>query len=184
MKIINLLPKPRQKELYYYFTLRTLWLVASWSLASFAAVFLAQLGVKFYLQIKSRQLNNEVAALQQQIGQQQNTDVKQQVKTENNLIADYTNLTASSPKWSQVIKAFAPLPPAGLKISSFVVNPADDSVTIAGLSPTRDLVIQLYNNILRDQRDFYGIDYPLENIAQPTEVNFHFTFYIQSKLLH
>src|ERR1700722_2876570 len=101
MKVINLLPKTRQKELYYYFTLRTLWLIASWSLASFAVVFLAQLGVKFYLQIKSRQLSREVVALQQQIGQQQNTDVKQQVKTENGLIADYTSL-AAGPKWSQV----------------------------------------------------------------------------------
>jgi hypothetical protein len=56
-------------------------------------------------------------------------------------------------------------------------------VSITGFSPTRELVIQLYNNILQDNKDFYNVNYPFENLGKPTNVNFHFNFYLQSKLL-
>jgi Tfp pilus assembly protein PilN len=183
MKIINLLPKTRQQELRYEVILYSLWVVVSLSLASFVLVFLVQFATKFYLQYQDNVIKQQVVQLQSQVNKQQNTEIKAKIEAVNNLVSDYLNLANSSPHWSKVIKAFAPLPPPGIKISTFGIDPSQNTVNITGLSPTRDLVIALYNNILQDTNDFYGINYPLENVVNPVNVNFHFTFKIQSKLL-
>jgi len=183
MKIINLLPKTRQQELRYEIILHSLWLFVGVSLASFILVFLVQFATKFYLQYEAGAIKQQVAQLQIQVNKQQNTEIKTKIEAANNLILDYQNLADSSPQWSKVIKAFVPLPPPGLKISNLTIDPVQKTVRITGLSPTRDLVILLYNNILADTNDFYGIDYPLENVVNPVNVSFHFTFKIQGKLL-
>ena len=183
MKIINLLPKNRQQELRYEIILHGLWVTVSLSLVSFGLVFLVQSAAKFYLQSRDNAIKQQVVQLQSQVDKQQNTEIKAKIAAINNLVSDYQNLAAGSPHWSRVIKAFAPLPPPGLKISTFSIDATQNTVSITGLSPTRDLVISLYNNILADTNDFYGIDYPLENVVNPVNVSFHFTFKIQDKLL-
>lgn len=182
MKTINLLPKIRQQELRYEIILRSLWVFISLSLASFVLVFLVQFGTKFYLQIEAGVIKGRVAQLRTQVNKQQNADIKARIQTLNNLASDYKNLADNSPKWSKVIKAFAPLPPAGIRVSSFTIDTQKKTVNITGLAPTRELVILLYNNILKDTANFSNIDYPLENVAQPTNINFHFTFKINDKL--
>ncbi|MDR3642663.1 MAG: hypothetical protein P4L74_03495 [Candidatus Doudnabacteria bacterium] len=181
-KVINLLPKPKQRELHYDSILHSLWKLVIWSCFSFALVFFVQVATKFYLQLEGQVIHDQIQALQQQVGKQQNSDVKVQITTANNLIKDYHALSVASPQWSKIINAFAPLPPSGIKINSFGVNTDTKAITITGLSPTRDLVIKLYNIILADQKDFYGIDYPLENVVSPTDDTFHFTFYVQNSL--
>lgn len=183
MKTINLLPKPRQQELRYEVMFRSLRFVCVLTALSFALVFLVQFGDKAYLQYQAGSIKNQIASLQAEVDKQQNSDVKDKVTAINNLITDYVNLGDNSPKWSNVINAFAPLPPAGVRINSFSIDPSDDSINITGVSPTRDLVIGLYNNILADSADFYNIDYPLDNVIQSKNVDFHFNFYIQKQLL-
>ncbi len=183
MRIINLLPKPRQQELRYAALLHSLWQAVGWSFFGFILVFLAQFGAKFYLQLQNQLIASQITQLQQQVNKQENAQLKAQVKAANDIISDYSNLAAAAPNWSRVIKAFAPLPPPGVKINNFGINTSAKSINISGIAPTRELVILLYNNILADKADFYNIDYPLENIAQPVNNNFHFTFYIQDRLL-
>jgi len=183
MKTINLLPKNRQQELHYEVTLHALWVVVGLSLASFALVFLAQFATKFYLEIQAKNIKNQITLLQGQVDKQENAQVKAQVKAINDTVSDYKNLADASPKWSKVVKAFTNLPPDGVKINSFSVDIATKAVNITGIAPTRDLVIQLYNNILADPSEFYNIDYPLENIAKPANINFHFTFFVKDTLL-
>jgi len=183
MRIINLLPKFRQRELYYDSILHGLLTLVIFSFFSFALVFLAQFGTKFYLQIQAGEIKAEIKDLQTQVGKQENSDVKAQVKAANDLISDYQKLVNASPKWSKLVKLFVPLPPQGLKINSFSVNPSSRTIQITGISPTRELVIALYNNILQEKTDFYGIDYPLENIVQETNINFHFTFFYKSNII-
>jgi len=182
MKTINLLPKPRQTELRYEATLRSVLVIAALTLLSYAVVFLVQFGLKFYLQLQAGSVTAQITALQAEVKNQANADVKTKVKAANDLVTDYINLSNASPNWSRIIKAFAPLPPQGVKINSLNFIPSKKAVVINGTSPTRELVIQLYNNILQDTNDFYGIDYPLENVAQPTENVFHFTFFVKDKL--
>lgn len=183
MKTINLLPKSRQQELRYESLLHSLWVVFSLSLASFGLVFLAQFATKFYLQAEAKSLSAQISQTKDLVSKNQSSTIKQQIQNENNVISDYKNLADAAPKWSNALKAFASLPPAGVQINSLSMNSTDNSVNITGFSPTRDLVIQLYNNILQDNKDFYNIDYPLENLVNPVNVSFHFTFYMQPKLL-
>ncbi len=182
MKVINLLPKSRQQELRYEITLHSLWVLVGLSLTSFALVFLVQFATKFYLQIEAGVIKDEVAQLQAQVNKQQNNDIKAKIKVANDLVSDYKNLSDSSPKWSKVIKAFSVLPPAGVRIISFTIDTQKKTITITGFAPTRELVIQFYNNILQDTADFSDIDYPLENVAEATNNSFHFSFKINEGL--
>ncbi len=184
MKIINLLPKSRQQELTYDAMLRSLVVFISMSMFSFALVFLAQLATKFYLQMQAGVFAAEIEELQGQVNKRENADLKSKIKAVNDIATDFNNLAAASPKWSKVIAAFAPLPPAGTRISSMVIDSGRKSVSITGHAETREDVIALYNNILAAGEDFNGVDYPLENVAKPADINFHFTFSIQDKLLH
>src|SRR5437868_2973821 len=100
MRIINLLPKLRQKELYYDSILHGLWLLVIFSFISFAAVFLAQFAAKFYLQFQASEIKLQIKDLQSQVNKQENSDVKAKVKAANDLVADYQKLVDGSPKWS------------------------------------------------------------------------------------
>lgn len=183
MKEINLLPQSRQEELYYENILQSAVLALWVSLASFVLIFGVQQGMKFYLESKAKNIAAQIQQLRGQVNKDQNAKIKSQIDVYNGQIADYQNLASANPKWSQVLKAFAPLPPAGINIISLSINSQDKSVAINGYSPTRDLVLTLYNNILQDKQDFYNIDYPLENLIKVTDVSFHFTFFIQDSLL-
>ncbi len=183
MKLINLLPKIRQNELRYEAVYHSLISIFIFSLFSFALVFIIQFATKFYLEIKASSLSDQIAQLKNQVNKQENADVKKQVQAINDIITDFNKLSTTSPKWSRVIKAFAVLPPEEIEIKTFMIDVTKKTISINGLSPTRELVIQLYNNILKDETNFYNIDYPLENVAKPTEINFHFTFFIRDSLL-
>ena len=183
MHIINLLPKKRQQELRYESMFGSLLTLFIFSLLTFVLVIGMQFVVKFYLNYQAESIKHQITLLREQVNKQQNSDVKNKVKNINAFIAQYNQLAVNSPKWSKVIKAFAVLPPKGVKINSFVVNSLTNTVNINGLSPTRELVIELYNKIKADDKNFYDVDYPLENVAKPVNVNFHFTFHYKPDLI-
>ena len=173
MKTINLLPKLRQLELRYIAMLRSVWVVVMLSAASFAAVFLVQAGARLYLHAEAASIEKEIAELQEQVKKEENAKVKAQVKIANDLVSDYKNLADASPKWSK----------EGVRINNFAIDPLKKSVNISGFSATREAVIELYKNILADADNFFGIDYPLENVSKPANINFHFTFFVSNGLL-
>lgn len=183
MKLINLLPKSRQEEIAYEKILKNLYSAIWISLASFALVFLAQVAAKLYLQERQDAVQKNIENIKNQVDKKENAEVKQKIVMINNQIADYKNLADSVPKWSRVLKAFSVLPPQGVKINNFQVNVSARMVTINGFSPTREKVIELYNNLVEDSQNFYNVDYPLENLIRPTDVAFHYTFYIREDLL-
>ncbi len=183
MKIINLLPPARQQLFKQEAIFRTLlWLIGI-SVFSFILVIACQLGVKFYLQNQARAISQNIETLQNQVKKQENSTTIKQINDFNNFITDYKNLGQAIPKWSKVVKAFAALPPAGVSVNSFSADFTAKTIQISGQSPSRELVIQLYNNILNDDKEFYGIDYPLENVAQPANISYHFTFKVREELL-
>ncbi len=183
MRQINLLPKPRQEDFRYMAVLGGLYLAFWITMASFILVLLIQFSVKVYLGRQLQSFQGQIGQLRTQVDKKENSQIKGQIKNINNRIADYKNLAENSPKWSKVLKAFAVLPPAGVKITSLNVNFGPKSVAISGLAPTRELVIALYDSIRKDDKNFYNIDYPLENVIKSNNVNFHFTFYIKDDLL-
>ncbi len=183
MKIINLLPPARQKLLEQEAVFRALLALMGYSVLGFGLVVGAQFGVKLYLQNQATSIGASIAQLQSQVKRQENASTKKDIADINNYITDYKDLSSGIPKWSKVLKAFAVLPPPGVVISSFAPDFQSKKIIITGTASTRDVVIQLYNNILADSKEFYGIDYPLENVAAPKNDSFHFTFQVVDSLL-
>jgi Tfp pilus assembly protein PilN len=183
MRTINLLPKPKQQELKYEAIYHSLVSLLWVSVFSFVIVFFLQYSAKIYLQYQAQQLAGNISRLTQEVNKQDNAAVKQKITEINNVFTDYKNLSDQNPRWSNLLKVFVPLVPANVHITSLVVDNKTRTIQINGFSPTRELVIALYNNILADSTHFSGIDYPLENVAKPTNINFHFTFMVQDSVL-
>ncbi len=183
MKIINLLPKHRQKELYYGWILHYLFSIIWISILSFAFVILFQIAAKISLQNKLRTVESNIVELKKQVNKQDNTTIKQQIKNANDIISDYVNITNSSPKWSKMIQAFVVLPPKNVFISSFIINPNTKMATISGSGETREAVLELYNAIKADEKNFYNVDFPLQHLLKPQNVSFQFTFYVKDELI-
>ncbi len=183
MRIINLLPKDKQEELkheaIYHGLVKLVWI----SLFTYLLVFGSQLGTKAYLEYKATTLESDIERLKQQVNKQDNAAIKKEITGINNIVNDFKSLYEGAPHWSNVLKEFSKLPPTSVTISSLQVDLKTKAVSINGYAPTREAVIELYNNILRDEKHFTGVDYPLENVAKPTENNFHFTFYVQDAVL-
>lgn len=183
MKRINLLPQLKQTDLYYedlYHSVNTLVFL---SVGILLLGIVAQIAVWVYLEQREAHVVQDVIDLQQQIDKSENAQVKQEIREINALMSDFETLGKSSPQWSVVLKAFARLVPNGVRISSFVADAKTKEVEISGYSPTREMVIELYNNINADKENFKDINYPLENVAKPTDVQFNFTFFIQDGVL-
>jgi Tfp pilus assembly protein PilN len=183
MKIINLLPKPKQQELKYEAIFHSLLMVLWVTLGSFLLVFAIQFATKFYLEFEAKSIANNIVVLQQAVNKQDNTTVKTEVTAVNNVVLDFKNLSDSSPKWSKLIKAFVPLVPDGVHINSLTVDAKNKNVLVTGYSPTRELVIEFYNNVLADSDHFSNIDYPLENVSKRTNINFHNSFLVKDSVI-
>ncbi len=183
MRIINLLPKPKQQELYYENLFHSVMVGIQFAVVTFVLVFLGQLGTKFYLLRQSTDLDSQITQIKQQTNKEENTKLKEQVGLINNRILDFSNLADATPYWSKVLRAFAGNVPAGVRITGFNADLTKKKIDIQGYSPTRELVIALYNNINADSADFSNINYPLENVAKENNVLFHFTFSINNSLL-
>ncbi len=183
MKIINLLPKTRQYELKYEAIYHSLVSLFSISLLSFVIVFTLQFATKLYLKFQAEQLAGNINRLTEEVNKQDNTSLKQKITVVNNVITDYKNISDQNPRWSNLIKVFVPLVPDGVRVDSLTVNVKNKTVQISGFAPTREVVIAMYNNILADSDNFTNIDYPLENVARPKDINFHFMFTVKDEVL-
>lgn len=183
MKRINLLPQHKQSDLYYedlYHSVNTLVVL---SVVILLLGIVAQVLVWIYLQRKEVAIVERVTEMQQQIDKSENAQVKLEIREINTLMKDFEGLTNSTPQWSRVLKAFARLVPNGVLISSFVADSKTGEIEISGYGPTREQVIELYNNINGDKTNFKNINYPLENVSKPVDVQFNFTFFIQDGIL-
>lgn len=183
MKTINLLPKLRQKELYFEKVLSKILLVIWMTFFSFLVVVGIQLYSKYYIQSRLGAVKTEIESLKIQVSKKENAETKDKLKALNALTLDYKNLITTVPKWSRVIEAFSKLPPEGIRVGSFSVNNSSKVVTVSGFSPSRDLVIEFYNSIKADTQNFYNVDYPLQHIVKAKDVPFTFTFNVKEELL-
>lgn len=183
MKIINLLPKAKQEELRYEELFHSVGVAAVLAVAILVAGLVTQLGLRVYLNHQHNVIANDIEQIKRAIDKQENNEIKSKIRLTNAQMNDFKSLAESTPAWSQVLLAFSSLVPEGVKINQFTADLTARKITINGQSPTREQVIALYNNISQADKDFKDINYPLENVAKPTNVTFHFTFFIQDSLL-
>lgn len=183
MKRINLLPKSKQQELVYERALYSVTVAIVIATVILLLGVLVQFGVWTYLNRKVQASAAEIEELKRVANKSENANVKEQIKAVNAKLNDFSNLTAKTPHWADVLAAFVKNVPEGVKITNFNADAEKNEVSINGFSPSRDLVIDLYNNINADKEHFQNINYPLENVTQPTNVQFNFTFSITDGVL-
>jgi Tfp pilus assembly protein PilN len=183
MKRINLLPQNKQTELYYENLFHSVSVAVIIATIILLLGILVQVAAWVYMQRSEAAISAQVEQLKLQIDKTENAELKTQVKLINSQMVDFQNLINISPKWSKVLNAFAVLVPSEVKITEFNADVKKNQIDITGYSPTREQVIELYNNINADKENFKDINYPLENVAKPTDVQFNFTFFIQEGVL-
>lgn len=183
MKRINLLPQNKQTELYYENLFHGVFVANIIATVILLSGIVAQVGTHLYLNQKAQKVQDEVALLKLQVDKGENTEQKQKIKLINSQMLDYQNLADKTPRWSVVLTAFAKLVPDKVKISQFSTDTKTGKVSISGYSPTREKVIELYNNLNSDRDHFRDVTYPLENVAKPTDVQFNYDFFIQDGVL-
>lgn len=183
MKRINLLPQHKQTDLYYEDLYHSVNSLVGLSVVILLLGIIVQVGVWVYLDRREASLVDQVTELQLVIDKSENAEVKREIKQINSQMTDFNNLTIGAPKWSEVFNAFSRLVPNGVLITTFVSDAKTGTVEISGFSPTREQVIELYNNINADKEHFKDINYPLENVAKPTDVQFNFKFFIKEGVL-
>lgn len=183
MKHINLLPKIKQDELAHERAFYSVAVAVSLCTAVLLIGVLIQFAVGVYLDRVTVSIESQIDQLKRVANKVENAEVKQQIVLTNAQIEDFSKLLSSTPEWSSVLEAFVNNVPAGIRITQFEADVKNMEVSISGYSPTRDQVIDLYNNINADKTHFKNINYPLENVTQPTDVRFNFTFTIADGVL-
>lgn len=183
MKLINLLPSKKQTELYYEDLFHSTSIAAALGVVILLLGVVAQIFVMFYLENKETKIGVEIGIYKQQTDKTENAEQKTQIKLINSQMQDFEKLAQSSPQWSKVLLAFGALVPKGVKISNFEADSQTGKVKVIGFSPTRDSVIEFYNNINADKDHFKDVDYPLENVSKPTDILFNYSFTIQEGVL-
>ena len=183
MRRMNLLPKERQSELRFEQLFHSVTVALGLGVAVLLLGILVQLGVWTYFDRTQVSTVREIEELKQATDKTENAELKKQIRVVNNQMADFVNLMTKTPQWSVVLDAFAAQVPAGVSIAKFDADLETKKVDISGFSPTREQVIELYNNINADKDHFKDIDYPLENVASPKNVQFKFSFFVQDDLL-
>lgn len=182
-KVINLLPKDQQIELGRRTWYRALVHFYMLAVALFVLAALLFSGTWWYLRLAEKSLASEADDLRTRSTTQETTDLKKQIKSINNQIEDYNMLTTALPRWSALLRQLAVVVPEGVQIQNFGVDNTKRQIVIAGFASTREQSIQLHDNIAADTKHFSNIDYPLENVSRPRNVNFHYTFLVKPEVL-
>ncbi len=97
MKIINLLPKARQQELYYegvYHSTARFGVIIGIILA---LVLAAQIGLHAYLSHQTTALAVQTEAVKQRMNKAENNQVKAEIKQNNASMTDFKNLADATP---------------------------------------------------------------------------------------
>ncbi len=183
MKLVNLLPKSKQKDFQYEIMYHSLVVFITVNAITLVMVFLAQFAAHMYIAQSIAQYDQKIFNLKLITDKQENAELKKQIQEVNAVIADYNKVATEIPLWSNVLHDFGSNVPEGVKLQTFNADTTLLKIDIAGIAETREQVIKLHENISNDDAHFTNIDYPLENISKPVDVPFHFTFFIKPEAL-
>ncbi len=183
MKEINLLPKPKQQELAYETLFRGIVRFVEVAGITFAVVFLGQFAIWSFLRTQEVSLAADIEELKIVTDKQDNAELKGEIREINAQITDFKNLLDGTPAWSQAVRQLVTHVPEGMRITNISADVKKKQLEIRGFSPTRELVINFYNAVREDPDHFKSINYPLENVAKPTNVSFSFVIILEDSLL-
>ena len=183
MKQINLLPKSKQQELARENLFRGVVRFSEVSFLTFLLVAVGQFATWSYLKADEASLGRDIEKIKAVSNKDENAALKAQIREINGQITDFRSLIDGSPTWSKVVRQIALHVPAEVRISTIISDTKTKKLEIRGFSPTREQVLRFYNDIKDDSDNFASINYPLQNVSRPTDVNFLFTIELKESLL-
>lgn len=183
MKLINLLPKSKQRELAHETLFRGIVRFVEVAAITFVLVFLGQFAIWSYLRAAEVSLVGDIEKLKIITDKQDNAELKKEIREINAQIGDFKNLLDGTPAWSKAVRQVVSHIPDDVLINNISASVDEKELEIRGYSPTREKVIEFYNAVRADTENFESINYPLENVAKPTDVSFSFTIVLKDSLL-
>lgn len=182
MKIINLIPPDELSALRKsrVFHIARNFVVAS--VITYVIAVVALVGGRLYEQQNYLNLDNQIKEQQQAINAGDNVVLQKQITDFNKTVTDYDTLVESNPRWSYVLENFVKLVPVGVDITGLSANSSTGKIEIKGVGDVRDNVLILRSNIVASKL-FRDIDLPLDNLQDPVNSKFHYSFYLRDGVL-
>ncbi|MEZ4180381.1 MAG: hypothetical protein R3B41_02625 [Candidatus Doudnabacteria bacterium] len=180
---LNLLPHFKQEEIYFEKVTYAVGVAITVSTIILLIGVVLQVVVSIFLVQQVDSIDSQIVSLTKSVDETENTALKKEIKAINDVMTDFKNLQNTTPEWAEVIDSISRQIPSGVLIDNLGANLETRAIEISGFAPTRELVIELYNNIKADREHFEDINYPLENVSKPVDVDFYYTFYVKEEFL-
>ena len=98
----------------------------------------------------------------------------------NERIGQIADIDQAQLYWSKIFEKISQLTPAGIEVQTFSTD--QDAMVIAGLSDTRDNLIEFKAN-LEENACFSDVVLPLSNLVDKTDVDFKINFNVKENCL-
>lgn len=173
---INLIP-PEQKERLrlriYYQNIISSGLILL-LLILILIIFLA--GFLTFLHFRYWSIENKIIIEQSKVIQTETIKgMERKVKDLNKEISELKDIQNKKSNFYSILNDISQNLLVGVKIYSLEIDRTSKLVTVIGFSPTRDNLLSI-KKTLETSPNYKNIDFPLSNLANPTNINFRFSF--------
>jgi Tfp pilus assembly protein PilN len=179
---VNLLPKDEQREVVLERITAKLKNLFAWILLSLLVLAGFLLATRIYLGSELSRVSEQVNMQRQVVSQAENRELKQQLDGLNTHLSNLVLLDEQQAVWSEVLIELARLTPVDTSIDTIQADRESFVIRLTGFSLNRDSVLQFRRNLLASEY-FSDVDFPLSNLIKPTDVNFHYSFYVNENSL-
>ena len=179
---VNLLPEGEQKEIRLEKLTSHLLNFFVWIFLSLVALTLVFLATRFFLRSELKMVSEQIVQQRQVVSKEENQKLKMKLDDFNTDLANYVNLEKNHAVWSDVLVSFAQLVPPDVSIDSLVADRKSRNIKIAGFAKSRESVLKLRDYLLSSDY-FEQVNFPLSNLAKPTNLSFHYSFYVKADKL-
>lgn len=175
MKILNLLPQARKKELELEFLSHKV--LMFWTMVILSLIIFVILAAVFRFYMQSLITSNEeiISVNKQRLEAPEYKQLHDEILALNDTVADIKNINNHHYAWSNALYQLSSLVSARVQLNQLSFSAAKAQMDISGQARERQDVLVLYEDI-KASEFFDEINFPLNNLEQPTSSNFTFTF--------
>ena len=181
-KYANLLPKDAQKEIKIERITSRLLNLFLWVLISLGILIVLIVAARIYLASEKNRVSEQIVLQKLVVSQEENKEIKDELTEFNTHLSNLVKFENSHAYWSEVLIVFARLLPADMAIDTLSAEREDGQINVSGFASTRDSVLALRRNLL-DSEFFEDVNFPLSNLIKPEDVNFRYSFFVNSEEL-
>ncbi|MBI2624598.1 hypothetical protein HYW67_03905 [Candidatus Parcubacteria bacterium] len=172
---INLLPQADKEALEWDRRRRALVALLVQLTMGAAMLWLAFVGVEWYLRTETNRIEGELAGQRELLQQSELQQLEVNFQKTVQLAKAVEQVASTVRPVSPVLIEVAELIPSGMELKSVRYSAKDRRVSLLGRAPTRELVVQL-EDAIRRRSHYTAIDAPLANLTKPADIDFSFAF--------